>query len=217
MEEEMAKGTGSAEKRIDSDLQLSSECRKPDKKPHMDQSHTSPQTSSVETEGTIENGSCVSVPPDKEFQPKPDNEALEPTVLSDSQLRTSAPGTGIEAVEENSVAGGASGADGLHILTNQELPGDEDGRTETTVSPSQKGTSEITDEGAVKKLDGGEAGEETLQLPKPYQGRPGAGCRLMVEVSIHHHMCPAWVQSLCGFCKCLFVAYTHLHCNFILF
>ena len=108
----MAKGTGSAEKRIDTALQLSSECREPHKKAHVDQSHTSPQTSSVETEGVTENGSCVSVSPGKEVQPIPKNEALEPTVLSDFQLRTSAPGTGIEAVEENSVAGGASGTDG---------------------------------------------------------------------------------------------------------
>ena len=146
----MAEGTVSAEKILDTDLQLSSECKKQDKK------------------------------------------VLETTVLSDTEHRSNAPATGIETIEskeEHSMVGGASGASGLRILSNQELQEDDDGSSETTVSPSQKGdqqrgTSEITDEGAVKKLDSGKAGEETLQLPKPYRGRPGAGCRLMVEVSI---------------------------------
>lgn len=59
----------------------------------------------------------------------------------------------------------------------------------------KKGTSEITDEGAVRKKDCGEAGVETLQLPKPYNGRPGAGCRLMAEVyifSIYHKLEGNW-------------------------
>ncbi|KAG0598151.1 hypothetical protein M758_12G050400 [Ceratodon purpureus] len=192
MEKEMAEGSTSAEKIGNTELQLSNECREPDEEEldsELDRPHISPHTLSVDTEETTENEGCVSVLPVEESQPKPENKVLESTVLSDTQLRINAPGTRIEAVdskEEHSTEGGASGASGLHILTNQELKGNEGGSTESTVSPSpnkdqKKGTSEITDEGAVKKLDSGDAGEETLQLPKPYQGRPGAGCRLMVE------------------------------------
>ena len=101
---------------------------------------------------------------------------------------------GAQQVPENNdekiTAGENNSVNGLYVLTNELTERDEDRRTETVVTlfqkDVQKGTSEITDEGAVRKKDSDEAGVETLQLPKPYEGRPGAGCRLMVEVSFRN-------------------------------
>lgn len=176
---------------LDSDKEPFDSAKEPldsDKEPidsDKDQFYVPPHASRVETEETTEKGSCVDVL--EESQHKLEHEQLsEPTVLLDTKTENNGPGTGFDAVESykegSSTAEERSGASGLHILTNQA---GEDMRTEITLSPSQKkkDTSEITDEGAVKKLDTSEAGVETLQLPKPWKGRPNAGCRLMVEVS----------------------------------
>uniref|UniRef100_A0A7I3ZET6 Uncharacterized protein n=1 Tax=Physcomitrium patens TaxID=3218 RepID=A0A7I3ZET6_PHYPA len=100
---------------------------------------------------------------------------------NENEIRAEANSTGNEAMkrdEENTMAGENIGVHGLHILTNQELRREFSKYSQGEVR--MRATSEITDEGAVQKQD--EAGVETLHLPKPYQGRPGAGCRLMVEV-----------------------------------
>ncbi|KAG0623087.1 hypothetical protein M758_3G148000 [Ceratodon purpureus] len=97
--------------------------------------------------------------------------------------------------EEKITAGENNSVNGLYVLTNELTDRDADRRTETVVTlfqkDVQKGTSEITDEGAVRKKDSDEAGVETLQLPKPYEGRPGAGCRLMVEAFLRQMIEPA--------------------------
>lgn len=99
-----------------------------------------------------------------------------------------------ESNEENKMAGEKNSVHGLYVLTNELRQRDEDRKPETIVTSFQKdvqkGTSEITDEGAVRK-DDGDAGVETLQLPKPYKGRPGAGCRLMVEAFLRPMIEPA--------------------------
>lgn len=197
MEEDIAKGVF-PKKMFDNDLQTFNDCKEPNKKildSSMDKLHTSPDISSKEIEENTKNKrSCISSSPIEESQSKLENGMLEPTLFLETHGINTL-GTKIEAIEnkaENSIpegASGAIGASGLHILTNQEVQEDEDGRAQTTMNPSQKknqkkGTSEITDEGAVIKFDSKEASGEILQLPKPYKGRPGVGCRLMVEVSI---------------------------------
>lgn len=76
---------------------------------------------------------------------------------------------------------------GLYVLTNELFEENDNKNIETIVNPLQykdlqNGTSDITDEGAVKKKKSGEVGVEVLQLPKPYKDRPSNGCRLMVQV-----------------------------------
>ena len=108
----------------------------------------------------------------------------QPTVEHEELLEPAAK-LETESGEGNTMAGEKNGVNGLHVLANELSKGDGDRKLETALSSFQRDIqndmSEITDEGAVKK-DSGETGVETLQLPKPYKGRPGAGCRLMVEV-----------------------------------
>lgn len=73
------------------------------------------------------------------------------------------------------------GVNGLHILAD-ELPQEQTVLTLSRKAVEKRGTSEVTDEGAVRKATAGR-GVETLQLPKPYNGRPEAGCRLMAQVA----------------------------------
>ncbi|XP_024357132.1 uncharacterized protein [Physcomitrium patens] len=112
---------------------------------------------------------------------------------NENEIRAEANSTGNEAMkrdEENTMAGENIGVHGLHILTNQELRREFSKYSQGEVR--MRATSEITDEGAVQKQD--EAGVETLHLPKPYQGRPGAGCRLMVEAFLRPMIEPALLE-----------------------